>query len=153
MKKLKCETCGANIEFDDNLTIGFCKYCGTKYMLEEKININVKLDNKNENKINMANEYIENGNYEKAEKIFKNVLEDDITNHKAWWGRYICEKYYSSYYNYRDKYGNTSAKIKASIIKDNLKLAYNAIANAPEDYKRNYQEAIKIDENYLRSIK
>jgi len=150
---LKCSSCGANLEVDDALTVGFCQYCGAKYMLEEKINVSIKVDNNNDNKISMALEYIDSGNYEKADKIFKQVLEDDVTNHKAWWGRYICETHYAKYYGYMDKYGNTGPYVKAQMIIDNLKLAYNAIKNAPEDVKVTYRIKIADDERFIENLK
>ena len=154
MKKIKCESCGANLEFDDDLTTGYCMYCGAKYMLEEKVNVNVnvKVDNGNENKIKLANNYIDEGNYEKADKLFKDVLADDATNHEAWWGRYICETYYAAYYGYEDNFGNTGPDVKKKIISDNLKLAYNAIDNAPLEIKTIYRKYIKEDEDYINSL-
>lgn len=39
IKTLKCTTCGANIELDDDREFGFCKFCGTKLMLVEKVEV------------------------------------------------------------------------------------------------------------------
>ena len=151
VRKLKCENCGANLEVDEKLTIGFCQYCGCKFMLEEKVNVSVsvKIDNNNENKIKMAYSCIEDGNYEKAEKIFKSVLNDDICNYEAWWGRYICESYYSKYYGYTNRYGDTSDYIKANIIQKNLKYAYKAIDNAPKEIAEKYKDYIISEEEFL----
>jgi len=146
---LKCSACGASLEVDSSLEIGFCQYCGTKFMLGEHINVKVKIDHDNDNKILVANEYIDAGNYERAEKIFKEVLDTDITNHQAWWGRYICETYYSAYYGYVNRYGETSVSIKKSIIRNNLEYAYKAIKYAPEEIKEEYKRLIEYDESFL----
>lgn len=152
-QKLKCNNCGANLEVDDNLTVGFCQYCGCKFMLEEKVNVSVsvKVDNNNENKLKMAYNYIDDFNYEKAEKIFKSVLDDDASNYRAWWGRYICESYYSRYYGYTDRYGETSPFIKASILQKNLKYAYRAIENAPEEVAKEFKECIISEEEFIKN--
>ena len=122
-------------------------------MLEEKVNVNVKIDNNNDNKIKIAYNYMNEGNYEKAKKIFKDVLNDDITNHEAWWGRYICETYYAEYYGYEDNFGNTGPYVKADIIRKNLKYAYNAINNASEEFANAYKELIREDEDFLNSLR
>ena len=44
MKKLKCSSCGAELEVEENKEYAECKYCGTKYKLNEDHNINIKLD-------------------------------------------------------------------------------------------------------------
>lgn len=42
MEKLKCTSCGATLEVEDNKEFARCKYCGSKYKLNQDINI--KLD-------------------------------------------------------------------------------------------------------------
>lgn len=44
MKKLKCSSCGGEINVDNDKEYGTCPYCGTKYKLNEDINLNIKLD-------------------------------------------------------------------------------------------------------------
>lgn len=44
MQKLKCESCGGNIEVEDNKEFATCPYCKTKYKLNETKNIYIKLD-------------------------------------------------------------------------------------------------------------
>lgn len=43
MKKLKCSSCGAPLKIEDNKEYAICDHCGTKYKLNEDININIKL--------------------------------------------------------------------------------------------------------------
>jgi len=148
---LKCSACGASLEVDSRLEVGYCQYCGTKFMLSEHVNINVKIDNGNDNKIIMANEYLESGNFERAEKIYKDVLLNDINNYQAWWGRYLCETYYSKYYGYVNRYGETSISIKRDIIRKNLNFAYNAIKNAPIEIAEEYKKIIAYDEEFIKN--
>ncbi len=44
MEKLKCESCGANLEIDENKEYATCKYCNLKYKLKNDVNLNIGLD-------------------------------------------------------------------------------------------------------------
>lgn len=44
MKKLKCTSCGGKVTVDPTQEYATCDYCGTKYKLNEDINVNIKLD-------------------------------------------------------------------------------------------------------------
>ena len=44
MKKLKCESCGGDIEIDESKNIATCPFCQTKYQLNEKKEILIKVD-------------------------------------------------------------------------------------------------------------
>ena len=52
MKKLKCSSCGGEISVDDDKEYGTCPYCGTKYKLNEDINLNIKLDDNTKEVLN-----------------------------------------------------------------------------------------------------
>ena len=44
MKKLKCESCGGDIEVDEKKEFATCPFCQTKYQLNEKKEIYIKMD-------------------------------------------------------------------------------------------------------------
>ena len=44
MEKLKCTSCGGEINVDSDKEYGTCPYCGTKYKLKKDVNLNIKLD-------------------------------------------------------------------------------------------------------------
>lgn len=44
MKKLKCSSCGGNLKVEDNKEYAVCEYCGSRYKLNEDLNINLKMD-------------------------------------------------------------------------------------------------------------
>lgn len=44
MKKLKCTSCGGEMTIDANKEYATCNYCGTKYKLNDDINININVD-------------------------------------------------------------------------------------------------------------
>ena len=153
--KCHCKDIG-NFEFDKSGKFFVCD-CGAINKLYDSYTIvkhegTVEVDGiatKNST-LDRANQLLSNREYDKASKKFKEVLELDPTNHEAWWGRFICETYFASYYGYQDKYGNSSPYIKANIIYENLiKYAYKAIEYAPADYKENYKKAIAEDEQYV----
>ena len=52
MKKLKCSSCGGNLEIDENQQYATCKHCETKYKLNEDLNVNIKLDDNISKKLN-----------------------------------------------------------------------------------------------------
>ncbi len=44
MKNLKCSSCGATLQIDENKEYAICNHCGSKYKLNEDLNINIKFD-------------------------------------------------------------------------------------------------------------
>lgn len=44
MKKLKCSSCGAELHVEENKEYAVCNHCGSRYKLNEDLNINIKLD-------------------------------------------------------------------------------------------------------------
>lgn len=44
MEKLKCSSCGGELELEENKEYAKCKYCGARYKLNEDLNVNIKLD-------------------------------------------------------------------------------------------------------------
>lgn len=44
MKKIKCTSCGGEMTIDSNKEYATCNYCGTKYKLNEDVNININID-------------------------------------------------------------------------------------------------------------
>ena len=44
MKKLNCSSCGALLKVEENKEYAVCDHCGTKYKLNEDLNVNIKLD-------------------------------------------------------------------------------------------------------------
>ena len=44
MEKLKCSSCGGELEVEENKEYAKCRYCGARYKLNEDLNVNIKLD-------------------------------------------------------------------------------------------------------------
>lgn len=44
MKKMKCESCGANLKIDEKGEYAYCSFCRAKYKLKEDLNVNLNLN-------------------------------------------------------------------------------------------------------------
>ena len=44
MKKLRCTSCGAELKLEENKEYAVCEHCGSKYKMNEDMNINIKMD-------------------------------------------------------------------------------------------------------------
>lgn len=64
MQKLKCESCGGNIQIEEDKEFATCPFCKTKYKLNETKNVYIKLDDN-------TKELLENGmhNFGKMSKL------------------------------------------------------------------------------------
>lgn len=52
MEKLKCSSCGAELEVEENKEYAKCNHCGTRYKLNKDLNVNIKLDDSIKEKLN-----------------------------------------------------------------------------------------------------
>ena len=56
MEKLKCTSCGGNLEVEENKEYAVCSHCGAKYKLNKDLNVNIRLD---ENMKDIVNKGVE----------------------------------------------------------------------------------------------
>lgn len=149
-----CPNCGGSLQVDDVDLNGFCecKFCHTMHKVIDIITIDglptVKglLEN--------ADNAIADGNIDKAVKFFNEVIKIKPNCHEAWWGSYVCQKYFDQYYGYEDKYGNSGPITKASIMLDTInKYADRAIKYAPPEMSARYQELIQEDLDYIKRVR
>ena len=82
MLQLKCPNCGADIALDDTREFGFCSYCGTKVLLDE---YKKRVDGipRIANLLLRADDFLKQGNVEKAKEYYNRVLDIDIHNNEA----------------------------------------------------------------------
>lgn len=82
MVELKCPNCSAGIELDDSREIGFCRYCGTKILIEPNRS---KVDGiaDVESLLSRANQLWDNYQVSKAEEYYNKVLDIDPNNQTA----------------------------------------------------------------------
>ncbi len=94
-KAAVCEGCGGSIDVDESREYGYCPYCGTKYFSEKVINNTYVTNNYNgatiiqgqadvENYIKLAEQYYQDGDYEKARDTVEHALPQDPINAGLW---------------------------------------------------------------------
>lgn len=149
-----CNNCGGKIQVDDIDLNGFaeCECCHTQHKVIDIITID-GLPTAKTYLLN-ANRAIEDGDLDKAVDLFNKILEIKPNCHEAYWGLYSCQCAFDSYYGYRDKYGNSGALTKATMMSNALvKYAYRAIKYAPSEQAMKYKLAIKETEDYINLAK
>ena len=149
-----CSTCGGTLQVDDTDLNGFCecKFCHTPHKVIDVITIDGLPTVKS--LLMNAKMSMEDGNPEKAVSTYKEVLTIKPNCHEAWWGLYICNSYFDSYYGYQDKYGNGGPITKASIMKSTIdKYAARAIEFAPPQQAEQYKSAIQNELNYIDQVR
>lgn len=75
MHLLRCPSCNADLEIEDGINLFFCKYCGSKIMLEgqSKASINAKVKIKEFE----HRERLQNNEFEHNERILKSELDQE----------------------------------------------------------------------------
>ncbi len=81
----KCKCCGGEIEEIKGLkSIGKCKFCGSKQTLP-------KLHNQNRaNLFERANHLRRNNEFDKAEALYEQILNEDSCDPEAYWSLVLC---------------------------------------------------------------
>ncbi len=81
----KCKYCGGEMsELDGMMSVGKCKYCGSKQTLP-KLN-----DDKRAKLFDRANHLRRNNEFDKAEALYEQVLNDDPSDPEAYWSLVLC---------------------------------------------------------------
>ena len=149
-----CTSCGGKIKVDDIDLNGFgkCEHCKTAYRVIDVITIDGLPTAKS--LLTAAEHSMQDENFEKAVDLFNEILTIKPNCYEAWWGLYICNAAFDSYYGYEDKFGNKGPLTKAEIINATLqKYALRAIKYAPKEISDNYRSEIKESLNYVESVK
>ena len=149
-----CATCGGSIKVDDVDLNGFCEceFCHTPHKVIDVITVD-GLPTVKSLLLN-AERLVEDGNPEKAVKTYKEVLTIKPNCHEAWWGLYLCNRYFDRYYDYKDNYGNSGPLTKASIMGSTLeKYAFRAIEYAPANIKDQYKAEIQPEVDFIEQVK
>lgn len=84
---LKCPNCNGDIQLDDKNEFGFCMYCGSKVLLQEKLRQQVVLDNSNkiEGLLNTADCFYQDGSKNNAYDYAKQAISIDADTARAWY--------------------------------------------------------------------
>ena len=74
MAILKCKMCGEDLTVQNGMTVAECEYCGSKQTLPKHD------DNRRANLYDRANHFRRNNEYDKAERIYEQILNEDTTD-------------------------------------------------------------------------
>ena len=149
-----CSSCGGRIKVDDVDLSGYgeCEFCHVPHKIIEVITIDGLPTVKS--LITNAEFAMDDGNAEKAVKLFNEVLTIKPNCHEAWWGLYLCHAYYDRFYQYKDKYGNSGPMTKASMMLTTIeKYAVRAIEYAPEVDATGYRRQIQDELDFIESVR
>ena len=85
MSLFKCKMCGASLDVAPGLSIAECEYCGTQQTLP-------KLDDdKRVMLYDRANQFRRNNEFDKAEEIYEQILNEDSSDAEAYWSLVLCK--------------------------------------------------------------
>lgn len=84
MAVFKCKMCGGDLEITAGESVAECQYCGSKQTLprfdsERKANL-----------YDRANHFRRNNEFDKAEGIYEQILNEDLTDAEAYWSLVLC---------------------------------------------------------------
>lgn len=80
----KCKMCGGALELNHKESVATCEYCGTQQTLP-------KLDD--DRKVNLydrANHFRRNSEFDKAMRIYEQILSEDSTDAETYWSLVLC---------------------------------------------------------------
>lgn len=127
----KCKMCGGALNVKSEDKIAVCEYCGSTQTLP-------KLDD--DKKLNLyerANHYRRNNEFDKAEAIFEQVLNEDVTDAEAYWSLVLCK--------YGVEYVEDPATHKR--VPTIHRMQYTSVFD-----DENYKLALKHAEQYQREV-
>ena len=81
----KCKICGGSLDIQPGIGICVCEYCGTKQSVP-----NLE-DERRANLYDRANHFRRNNDFDKAMRIYENILELDQTDAEAYWSLILCK--------------------------------------------------------------
>lgn len=154
MQPAVCANCGGKINVDDINLNGFgeCEFCHASYKVIDVITVDGLPTVKS--LLTSATISVENGNCEKAVKLYNDVINIKPNCHEAWWGLYLCNSYFDAFYQYKDKYGNSGPLTKAGIMQNTIsKYALRAIEYAPSEIAEGYRKEIADEIAFIEAAK
>ncbi len=95
-----CPSCGGNLQVPDDRDSVKCMYCGTDIIVRQAIQagsgVNIQ------NYLELAVTANKTGNYQEAYNYYSKVLEYDINNSEAWFGKARAVGWLSDFNDFRD---------------------------------------------------
>ena len=85
MATIKCKMCGGTMEIADNSTVAVCEYCGTQQTIP-RIS-----DDRKANLYDRANHFRRNNEFDKAQAIYEQILNEDPNDSESYWSLVLCK--------------------------------------------------------------
>ena len=85
MALFKCKMCGGDLEIIAGSTVAQCEYCGSIQTLPNANDENLQ------NLYNRANALRFKSEFDKAEKLYEKIIQEDNTQAEAYWGLILCK--------------------------------------------------------------
>lgn len=85
MAIFRCKSCGGDLEVKDGVSVVECEYCGNKQTLPKVTDENLQ------SLFNRANFFRQKCEFDKAEKLYEKILEEDEREAEAYWGIILCK--------------------------------------------------------------
>ncbi len=143
----KCKYCGGEMGQVDGLkSVGKCKYCGSKQTLP-KLH-----DEKRANLFERANHLRRNNEFDKAEALYEQILNDDLSDPEAYWSLVLC-RYGIEYVEdvrTKERIPTVNRMQMTSILGDED--YKSAIENADDEQKQLYEAEAKIINEIQKGI-
>ena len=147
MIEFKCKACGAGLNIEKRQSIAKCEYYGISQTLPNFSNSKI------ENLYERANNLRRNSEFDKAFRIYEEILNEDATDAEAYWSLVLCT-YGITYVEdpVTNKRVPTVNRIQSDLIMTDINYKF-AIQYANDEQRALYeQEALAIKEiqyNYL----
>ena len=84
MALFKCKMCGGDLDIAEGITIAECEYCGTKQTIPDAA------DERLQNLFNRANMLRIKNEFDRAEKLYEKIIQEDPEQAEAYWGLLLC---------------------------------------------------------------
>lgn len=123
--------CGGTMEISDNSSVVVCEYCGTQQTIPRIT------DDKKANLYDRANHFRRSNEFDKAQAIYEQILNEDSNDAESYWSLVLC-KYGIEYVE-----DPSSHKRVPTVNRTQFTSVF-------ED--SNYKEAIRLSDDYQRSL-
>jgi len=84
----RCPACNGELQVPDDRDFVKCMYCGVDVKVRETINLKLDINIPNIlTLLNLANTSLKSKNYQEAYNYYNKILESDVSNYDAWFGK------------------------------------------------------------------
>ena len=85
MATIKCKMCGGTMEITENSTVAVCEYCGSQQTIPRLS------DERKANLYDRANHFRRNNEFDKAQAIYEQILNEDSSDAESYWSLVLCK--------------------------------------------------------------